>query len=138
MEKHEKELANMQDVYKALYTTLVNLNIDEDKIVTEDTDTSEKDKTDEKLEQILDDLYESAKLLEDKFQKLKDDTLQLQKTYSNEDEYGKIQSSDTEDSLLAARNNIINLGKLFQYFTKYLTKYGFKDVNKSNKSGEQK
>ena len=131
MEKHENELANMQDVYAALYKSFIDLNLNEFNNINEEENKNEINKIDEKLEQILDDLYDNAKLLEEKFQRLKDDANQIQIVNSNEDEYNIIQVNNINDSLIAIKNNIINLGRLYQYFTSYITKYGFKDINKS-------
>ena len=105
-----------------------------------EADEAKPSEEDEKLKTILEDLYDHGKLLYNKFQELKDaeEDIRTSSDMSKQGEYGNIQKDTFNDNLMSIKHNIINLGRLFQFFTQYITKYGYQDINKKKQTQENK
>jgi hypothetical protein len=107
-------------------TKLINVK----NIMEADEEPAKKD-TDEHLKEMLSILEDTSKLLHDKFQELKsnEESIQSVNADSNGLEYNQIQAESLNDSMTSIRTTILNLMKLYSFFTQYITKFGFKDVN---------
>lgn len=123
-----------EEIFRELFNILKDMNLEIPSSplenMTEADETKPEEPTDDKLEQMLSDMEDTARLLHDKFRELSESDEQIIKINSQtEDEYNKIQSGKISDSIESIKNTMINLGRLYQYFTQYITKYGFKNIN---------